>query len=124
MQNINYNIKDEESYNLELDSQAEYNINNLIIIDTYEDYLTSKNTEASAVIPINEILSDRKPPPLTCDTFNGKEKYKFTFHNFLNQTNNVINSKKHLSKSTKLSYLIVYLCFKASKSFIPNWFKL
>ena len=28
MQNTNYNIKDEESHNLELDSQAEYNINN------------------------------------------------------------------------------------------------
>ncbi len=34
MQNTNYNIKDKESYNLELDSRAEYNINNLIIIDT------------------------------------------------------------------------------------------
>ena len=34
MQNTNYNILDEKSYNLELDSQTEYNINNLIIIDT------------------------------------------------------------------------------------------
>ena len=49
MQNTNYNIKDEKSYNLELDILAEYNINNLIIIYTYEDYLTSKNTKASAV---------------------------------------------------------------------------
>ena len=65
MQNTNCNIKDKESYNLELDSRAEYNINNLIIIDTYEDYLTSENTKASALIPINEILSDGKPPPLT-----------------------------------------------------------
>ena len=40
-------------------------MNNLIIIDTYEDYLTSENTKASAVIPINEILSDGKSPPLT-----------------------------------------------------------
>ena len=37
-----------------------YNINNLIIIDTYEDYLTSENTKVSAVIHINEILSDGK----------------------------------------------------------------
>ena len=109
MQNTDYNIKDEESYNLELDSQAEYYINNLIIIDTYEDYLTSENTKASAVIPINEILSDGKPPPLTFGTFNGKEKYKFAFHNFLNPFNNVIDSKKQLSESAKLSYLIGYL---------------
>ena len=108
MQNTNYDIKDEESYNLELDSQAEYNINNLIIFDTYEDYLTSENTKASAVIPINQILSGGKPPPLTCGIFNGKEKDKFAFHNFLNQFN-VIDSKKHLSESTKLSYLIGYL---------------
>ena len=106
MQNTNYNIKDEESYNLELDRP---NINNLIIIDTYEDYLTSENTKASAVIPINEILNDGKPPPLTCGTFNRKEKDKFAFHNFLNQFNNIINSKKYLSESTKLSYLIRYL---------------
>ena len=65
MQNTNYNIKDKESYNLELDSPAEYDINNLMIIDTYEDYLTSENSKASAVIPINEKLSDGKPPPLT-----------------------------------------------------------
>ena len=45
MQNTNYNIKDEESYNLELDSQAEHNKNNLILIDTHEDYLPSKNTK-------------------------------------------------------------------------------
>ena len=109
MQNTNYNIKDKESYNLQLDSQAEYNINNLIIIDTYEDYLTSKNAKALAVIPINEILSDGTPSPLTCGTFNGKEKDKFAFHNFLNQFNNVIDSKKHLSVSAKLSYLIGYL---------------
>ena len=109
MQNTNYNIKDEESYNLELDSQAEYNINNLIIIDTYEDHLTSENTKASAVILINEILSDGKLPPLTCGTFDGKEKDKFAFHNFLNQFNNVIDSKKHLSESVKLLYLIGYL---------------
>ena len=70
---------------------AKYNINNLIIIDTYEDYLTSENTKASAVIPINEILSDGKPPPLTCGTFNGKEKDKFAFHNFLNQFNIIID---------------------------------
>ena len=109
MQNTNCNIKDKESYNLELDCRAEYSINNLIIIDTYEDYLTSENTKASALIPINEILSDGKPPPLTCGTFNGKEKDKFAFHNFLNQFNNVIDSKKHLSESAKLSYLIGYL---------------
>ena len=78
MQNTNYNIKDEESYNLELDSQAKYNINNLIIIDIYEDYLTSENTKTSAVIRINEILSNGKPS-LTCGTFNGKEKDKFAF---------------------------------------------
>ena len=109
MQNTNYNIKVEESYNIELDCQVEYNINNLIIIDTYEDYLTNENTKASAVIPLNEILSDGKPPPLTCGTFNGKEKDKFSFHNFLNQFNNVIDSKKHLLESAKLSYLIGYL---------------
>ena len=109
MQNTNYNMKDKESYNLELNSQAKYNINNLVIIDTYEDYLTSENTKASAVIPVNEILSDGKPSPLTCGTFNGKEKEKLAFHNFLNQFNNVIDSKKHLSESAKLSYLIGYL---------------
>ena len=72
MQNTNYNIKDEESYNLELDSQVEHNKNNLILIDTHEDYLPSKNTKTSAVIPINEISSDGKH--LTCGTFNGKER--------------------------------------------------
>ena len=109
MPNTNYDIKDEESYILELDTQAEYDINNLIILDTYEDYLTSENTKASAVKPINEILSDGKPPPLTWGTFNGKEKDKSGFQNFLNQFNNVIDSKKHLSESAKLSYLIGYL---------------
>ena len=82
MQNTNHNTKDKESYNQELDSQTEYNINDLVIIDTYKDYLISENTKASAVITINEILTDGKPPPLTC-TFNGKEKDKFAFHNFL-----------------------------------------
>ena len=38
------------------------------------------------------------------------EKKKINaFYNFLNQFNNVIDSKKHLSESAKLSYLIEYL---------------
>ena len=65
MQNTNYYIKNEKSYDRELDNQAEYNINNLIILDAYEDYLISENTKASAVIAINEILNDGKPPHLT-----------------------------------------------------------
>ena len=54
-------------------------MNNLVIIDTYEDYSTRENTKASAVIPINEILSDGISSPLTCGAFNGKEKDKFAF---------------------------------------------
>ena len=53
--------------------------------------------------------SEGRPPPLECGTFNGKEKDKFAFNNFLNQFNIVIGQKRHLSKSTKLAYLIGYL---------------
>ena len=54
-------------------------------------------------------MCDGKPPPLTCGSFSCKEKDKFAFHNFLNQFNNVIGSKKHFSDSARMSYLIGYL---------------
>ena len=43
------------------------------------------------------------------------EKINLPFIIFLNQSNNVIDSKKHLSESAKLSYLIVYLTDYALK---------
>ena len=54
-------------------------------------------------------VSEGKPPPLECGTFNGKEKDKFAFNAFLNQFNNVIGSRKHLSDAVKQTYLYGYL---------------
>ena len=62
-----------------------------------------------SVKDFRDCMSDGKPPTLTCGTFNGKEKDKFAYHNFLNQFNNVIGSRKHLSASAKLSNLVGYL---------------
>ena len=54
-------------------------------------------------------FSGGKPPPLECGTFSGKEEDKFAFHTFLNQFNNVIGSRKHLSDSAKQTYLYGYI---------------
>ena len=103
-------------YNNELDSQAEYNIQVGMDIDFYEDYLnkssgTSGSVSAEKVLEIVSKLnmSDGKPPPLECGIFTGKEKDKFAFTTFLNQFNNVIGSRKNLTDSAKLTYLLGYL---------------
>ena len=104
-------IRDEQCFNAELDDQAEYNVNIPINLDEYEDYLVQKREESVArtAKDVHEFMSDGKHPILTCGSFNGREKDKFAFRNFLNQFNNVIGSRKHLSESAKMSYLVGYL---------------
>ena len=111
MQQTDLGNKDEENFNFELDSQAEYSVNILIDLDLYEDYLIENKDKSPNIITssISEILSDGKPPPLLCGTFSGTERDKFAFPNFMNQFSNIIGSKKNLTESAKLSYLLGYL---------------
>ena len=111
MDQNNLDSLDEECYNAELDDQAVYRIDVGINLDKYEDYLVQQTKVGDNVNDnrnVNE-MSDGKPPSLECGTFNGKERDKFAFHNFLNQFNNVIGSRKQLSDSAKLSYLFGYV---------------
>ena len=82
-----------------------------------KDYLVQKKDESDSITvkDFRECMSDGKPPTLTCGSFNGREKDKFALHNFLNQFNNVIGSRKHLSASAKMSYLVGYLKMYALK---------
>lgn len=48
-------------------------------------------------------------PPLNCGTFSGKETDRFAFNTFLNQFNNVIGTRKHLTGAAKLAFSIGYL---------------
>ena len=109
---------DEPYYNSELDSQAEYSIEVSLELDKYEDYINkpptptpTSNLSAEKVLDLmtKMNMSEGKPPPLECGTFTGKEKDKFAFNTFLNQFNNVIESRKYLSDSAKLTYLLGYL---------------
>ena len=105
--------RDSAYYNNELDYQANYNINLDLNLDEYEDFLVESNDKEGSIAVstkvLTDLLSDGKPPPLTCGTFNGKEKDKFAFPNFIQQFENVIGSKKHLSDSAKFPYLLGYL---------------
>ena len=108
------NLKDPTFADKELDGQAEYSINIMTQMDEFEVFVSqpseSKGVSAEKVLDmISKFNSDGKPPKLDCGNFNGTEKDKFAFNTFLNQFNNVIGSRKNLSKSAKQTYLYGYL---------------
>ena len=117
MESLGWDQSKEESYNEELDSQAMYGVKLSLEADKYESYLTScepTNSNGVSVKDFSAFLSKLeigkgKPPPLKCGCFNGMEKDKFAFNTFLNQFNNIIDSRANLSKAAKLTYLHGYL---------------
>ena len=108
-------VSDESYCNAELDEQASYIMQLGLDLDKYEDYLVgtsaSSNISAKRVLDMMSKLnmSDAKPPSLGCGTFTGRERDKFAFTTFLDQFNNVIGSRRNLSDSSKLAYLVGYL---------------
>ena len=118
MQAIDLYTLDSDLYYSELDDQAEYKLDIGLLIDEFETDLNATNpVQPSPLLPADKLIeaisklnfSDGKPPSLECVQFSGREQDKFAFHNFLNQFNNVIGSRKSLSKSAKQSYLYSYL---------------
>ena len=81
-------------------------------MDLYENSLTpQQNKTAVSTDKFMELMSklttyERKPSPLECGVFTGKEKDKFVFSTFLKQFNKVIASRKNLTDPAKLTYLV------------------
>lgn len=101
MEQHDLSIHDDEYYNEELDSQAEY----VIEIGTELVHI-SKQSDCqkcfSRQIYVHVQYKWRTTSTLECGTFSGKEKDKLAFYAFLTQFNDVIYSKKnHLSNSAK-----------------------
>ena len=112
MEEFEISISDEEYYNNELDGQAEYNLEVGLDIDLYENYFTPQlNKTTVSTDKFMEVMSqlttnEGKPPRPECGVFTGKEKDEFALSNFLKQFSNVITSRKNLTDSAKLSYLM------------------
>ena len=114
MEKFDISVSDEEYYNNELDGQAEYNLEVGLDLGLYENHFSpQQNENVVSTDKFLEVMSklttnEGKPPPLECGVFTEKEKDKFAFST-LKQFSNVIASRRNLTDSAKLTYLIGYL---------------
>ena len=105
----------------EIDRQSDYYLETqsfLSELEPADQNNASFNVSQSSESSITKI--DAKVPVLQCGNFSGEED-KMEFRTFLVQFNNLIDSKRHLSSSAKLTYLRGYLRGYALKviSYLP-----
>ena len=65
------------------------------------------------IASLSKLNNDVKLWTLKCNSFSDNDKNKFAFHTFLNQFNNLIDSRQNMSNASKLAYLINNLNEKA-----------
>ena len=111
MDKNNLSDLDKDTYNAEIDNQAEYTIQVGINLDEFETHLVpmNNNSRNSNNEKVSIEIFEGKPPALECGIFSGKERDEFAFHRFMSQFNNVIGLRKQLSNSAKQSYFYGYL---------------
>ena len=111
---------DEAYYENELDIQTDFQMDFNFKIDTFSNLFVSNNDNinsqnkdtntliAEALKELAKINSETKAPNLKCITFEGSEKDRNDFSNFLIQFNNAVGCK-NISDSSKMQLLVSYL---------------
>ena len=110
-----YNEIDYETYNLsvynnEIDKQADYTFEIEVLLDEFSAFSSNpnensgklKSSELSQILFKINTPQEAKPPNLQCGLFEGNEKDKLDFSTFLNQFENVIDSRKNMTDSPNI----------------------
>ncbi|KAL7630818.1 UNVERIFIED_CONTAM: hypothetical protein RMT77_018969 [Armadillidium vulgare] len=119
MSQLEIDITEPDFFNKEIERSSNYHFDLSVEISNFGKYLEQNKTQVNESVCSNEqfieMMSkinashDYKLPVINCDQFDGSQKDKLVFHNFLTKFNNVIGNKESLEDSVKLMYLFGYL---------------
>src|SRR6201990_2901407 len=138
MSQLEIDITEPDFFNKEIERSSNYHFDLSVEIFNFGNYLEQNKTQVNESVCSNEQFIEMmskintsqnyKLPVINCDQFDGSQKDKLVFHNFLTKFNNIIGKKESLEDSVKLMYYknclyaftdlssvyIIYLYFKFS----------